>query len=352
MRKISFVLFFVFLFISLFQLKAQERAILVPKPITGSPFQVDDSDDLFGTAYRWFLEGEYELGLDSLKKLIKASGFQILPGNYYVVMANFTDSFSPIGLIHEDDDFFSTRMYGLKENNLYYIYISRQREGKSFLSVLVTAKDSPFMENLPLFIGIFQPLVSVDAQVLSGETTWIDIRQFNVPVPFRKFSDLSFIIKPSLSEEKILAKTVFDNTSKERWSYGIASAITNAKDVDIIVGADGKITVRPKPNLDLAAFAVINYHFIPVDTKAPTLASSFHLLGGIRMIDFVEPIIGIGGGINMGMIDLHLFAGFSMEIANKLKEGYEIGQVITKEVDPFESRFRGKFRFGIEVKFP
>lgn len=70
------------------------------------------------------------------------------------------------------------------------------------------------------------------------------------------------------------------------------------------------------------------------------------------MIDFVEPIIGIGGGINMGMIDLHLFAGFSMEIANKLKEGYEIGQVITKEVDPFESRFRGKFRFGIEVKFP
>ena len=242
MRKISFVLFFVFLFISLFQLKAQERAILVPKPITGSPFQVDDSDDLFGTAYRWFLEGEYELGLDSLKKLIKASGFQILPGNYYVVMANFTDSFSPIGLIHEDDDFFSTRMYGLKENNLYYIYISRQREGKSFLSVLVTAKDSPFMENLPLFIGIFQPLVSIDAQVLSGETTWIDIRQFNVPVPFRKFSDLSFIIKPSLSEEKILAKTVFDNTSKERWSYGIASAITTAKDVDIIVGADGKIT--------------------------------------------------------------------------------------------------------------
>ncbi len=332
---------------------AQQRSILVPKPVPGAPFQYADEDDLLGQAYRWFLEGEYEQGAELLKKIITETGFELNPKNYYVVVANFTDNFTPIGLIHGDNDFSSARMYGLKEDNLFYIYLSRQRQGQSFLSVLATEKASPFYENLPAFLGIFLPMTgSVQPQDISAETTWIDVRRFEVPKVYRKFCDLSFIVKPNLSEDNVLARAVFDNTSLERWSYGIATAITSQNDVDIIVSPDGKITVRPKPYLDLAAFAVINYHFVPVDTKAPTLASSFHLLGGLRIIDFVEPIIGIGGGIPVSEINLHLFAGYSFEFANELKSDYDIGDEIDREVNPFKTKIRPKFRFGIEVKFP
>ncbi len=351
-KYLMFLLVMVFCFSSTIVL-AQERAILVPKPVQGTPFEYRDTDDLFGKAYRWFMEKEYELGADTLRKLIQASGFQLHPEKYYVVVANFTDSFTPIGLLHKDEDFLSRRMYGLNEDNLYYIFISRQREGDSFLSALAIEKQSPFMENLPLFLGIFLPSgVAPKIQEIPGKTTYVDVRQFNVPKTFRKFSDISIIVKPSLSEEKELGKAIFDNSSLERWSFGIATAITSQKDVDIIVNPDGRITVRPKPNLDLAAFAVINYHFKPVNTKAPTLASSFHLLAGLRMIDFVEPLIGIGGGIPVSIIDLHLFAGGSIEFANELRSGYAIGQVIEEEVNPFKIKIRPKFRFGIEVRFP
>lgn len=353
MRHILFVSVVVLLILLPLSGIAQERAILVPKPVPGAPFQYADEKDLFGQAYRWFLEGDQQQAVDLLKQLITAGGFKLNPRHYYVIVANFTDTVTPIGLLHGDENFFSRRMYGLKEDNLFYIYISRQRQGQSFLSVLASEKESPFFENLPAFLGIFLPLTEgVQSQAISAETTWIDVRRFEVPKPFRKFCDLSFIVKPDLSEDKVLAKAIFDNTSLERWSYGIATAITSEKDVDIIVNPDGKITVRPKPNLDLAAFAVINYHFVPVDTKAPTLASSFHLLGGLRVINFVEPIIGIGGGIPVSAINLHLFAGYSFEFANELKSNYNIGDEIDREVDPFKTEIRPKFRFGIEIKFP
>ena len=350
MRKLFlFTLISIFFTISAF---SQERSILVPKRIDGAPFKYDDKTDLFGKAYRWFYDGNYSWGVDSLKKLVKEAGVELDPKAYYVVVANFTNSLSPIGLFHGNDDFFSTRMYGLDEDNLYYIFISREPQAPSFLSVVATEKSSPFIENLPAFITLIQPFIGLAQPTLEGEETWIDVRQFKLPKAFRKNADFSFLVKKDLSEEKILAKTVFDNTSLERWSYGIATAITNVNDVDIIIGGDGSIVVRPKPNLDLATFGVINYHFKPVDTKAKTIASSIHLLGGIRLANTLEPILGIGGGIPVGFVDLHLFAGFSVEFANELKDGYFIGQQIKEDVNPFQLKVRGKPRFGIEVKFP
>lgn len=334
---------------------SQERTILVPKPVAGTPFKINDTNDLFGQAYRWFIEGDYARGADSLRQLVEKAGVVLDKDAYYMVVANFTDAVSPIGIFHGSDNFFSRRMYGLQEDNLYYIYISRQREGKSFLSVLATAKNSPFAENLPLFLGLFPSLPIISAAEVKwddGNTTWVDVRRFDVPKAFQKFCDLSVIVKSELAAEKVLAKTVFDNTSKERLSYGIATAITSANDVDLVVGNDGKITVRPKPNLDLAAFAVINLHLKPVDTKQPTLASSFHWLFGLRLSDVLEPIVGIGGGADLGMFGLHVFAGYSVEFAQKLKAGYDVGDVVASEVNPFKLKIRGKPRFGIEIKFP
>ncbi|GBD92437.1 hypothetical protein BMS3Abin05_00008 [bacterium BMS3Abin05] len=354
MRKLTF-LCIIWIVLSLQGINfAQDRRILVPKRVPGAPFKLNDTEDLFGKAYRWFLEGEYDFGADSLRKLVKLTGFKIDPGSYYVVAANFTDSFTPIGLFHEKDDFNSTRLFGLNRSNLFYIFISRQRKGASFLSVLATKKMPPFLENLPGFIGLFQPLpfAQITPEKVTQKETWIDIRHFDVPKPFRKFSDISFIVKAKLSSEKFLASATFDNTSKERWSYGVATAVTSAKDVEITVGSNGKIIVRPRPDLDLAAFGVINYNFRPVDTKAPTLATSFHLLCGLRLADFLEPIIGVGGGINLDVISVHLFAGYSVEIANELKQGYFIGQQINRAVDPFKTKLLGKPRFGIELKFP
>jgi len=349
----QFSLFFLVIIFLSFSINGQDRSILVPKPIAGSPFQYNDTEDLFGKSYRWFLEGEVNLAMDSLKKMVKLAGINLNPESYYVVIANFQDEYSPIGLFHENDDFFSTRMYGLKENNLFYIFISRKQDAPSYLSVLATSKSSPFAENLPAFLGFF-PSVSgiVSAEALTGQETWIDVRQFTMPEAYQKFSDLSFIIKKDLSDEKDLANVVFDNTSKERWSYGVATAITDVNEVDFLVGNDGTIIVRPKPNLDFATFAVINYHFKAVDTKAKTLASSFHLLAGLRLSDILEPIIGVGGGISLDIIDLHLFAGMSVEVADDLKSEYSIGQKISKKEDPFKTKLRAKARFGIELKFP
>jgi len=330
---------------------AQERIILVPKPVPGSPFRVADSEDLFGKAYRWFLEGQISWAADSLKKLIAASGFQLLPGNYYVVVANYNEDFSPIGLIHENSDFLDTRFYGLNTNNLYYIFISRKPEAPSFLSVTITEKDSPFVTNLPAFIGLFAPL-GVQARPLATGDTWIDVRRFEIPEKFRKNSDLAFIVKSDLSADKFLASTTFDNTARERWSYGIAVAITSRNDVDIVVGDNGQIIIQPKPERDLATFGVVNWHFNEVDTKAKTFGTSLHLFGGARLAPVVEPIAGIGGGVSLGFIDIHLFAALSVEFANQLKTGFAIGEVVNEDVDPFKVKVRAKPRFGIEFKFP
>lgn len=334
---------------------AQDKAVLIPKPIPNSPFKVDDSEDVFGQAYRWFLEGEVDRGAEKIKDLLTKAGFQLKPDKYYVVVANFTDNFSPIGMFYNSSDFLNTRMYGLKPDNLYYIFITRKEEPKSYVSVMATSKASPFEENLlpflSLFIPIIQPADAIGIEAV-GATTLIDIRQFEIPEAFRKHSDLSFLVKNDLSDEDVLARAIFDNTSKERWSYGIGTAITSVDDVDIIVGDDGTIIVKPKPNLDLATFAVLNYHFKAVDTKAKSFGNSFHLMGGIRLVDFIEPIIGVGGGFDLGVFDLALFAGYSVEFANELEAGYSIGQKIDAEVDPFKLKIRGKPRFGIQIKFP
>jgi len=353
MRKL--VILTLLTFVSIFQVSfAQERAILVPKQIEGAPFKYTDSEDFFGQAYRWFYEGDVENAGATLRKLVKAAGVTIDPNAYYVVVANFTDNMSPIGMFHGSDDFLSTRMYGLGEDNLYYVYITRQQGAESFLSVLATSKDSPFMENLIPFIGLFVPLATTAAadQPLATKETWVDVRQFKIPEAFRKFSDLSFLVKKDLADEKILARMVFDNTSLERWSFGIATAITSIDDVDIIIGSDGSIIVEPKPNLDLATFGVVNFHFKAVDTKAKTFGNSIHLLAGLRLANSVEPMIGIGGGFSLDVIDLHIFAGYSVEFANELKDGFQIGDVVSQEEDPFDLKLRGKPRFGIEIKFP
>lgn len=348
----SFLIIFCFGLIMTHFVFAQEKTILVPKQIEGAPFMFNDQEDLFGQAYRWFLEGEVERGALNLREIVTNAGYSIDPKNYYVVVASFTDSLSPIGMFHGDDDFLSTRMYGLHEKNLFYIFISRERGAPSFLSVLATTKTAPFLENLPAFLGLFLPIPPIGALVHPEKRTWVDVRQFQVPKAYRKNSDLSFLVKKKLSDEHVLASAVFDNTAKERWSFGIATAITSVDDVDITIGGDGRIIIEPKPNLDLATFAVINYHFTPVDTKAKTLGTSFHLLGGIRLANFMEPIAGIGGGVDLGILDLHLFAGVSVEVANALTNGYEVGDLVKADEDPFKIELRAKPRFGIEIKFP
>ncbi len=331
---------------------AQERTILVPKRVAGAPFAFADSTDLLGQAWRWFYEGDNRQAALALKAAVTKTGFAIDPNAYYVVVANLTDSLNPIGMFHGSDDFLNTRMFGLDSNNLYYVYVSRTREAPSFVSTLATAKDSPFLQNLPAFLSLFPILQQRMSARAYAETTWVDIRQYTVPDVYQDFSDLSFIVKKSLSDERIIAQSVFDNTKKEHWSYGIATAITSIDDVDIIVGADGRIIVQPKPNLDLATFGVVNYHFWAFDTKRKTFETSVHLLGGLRIADFVELLIGVGAGVSLDFIDLHLFAGYSVEFANELKAGYKIGDHVATNVDPFGTTVRGKPRFGLEIKFP
>lgn len=341
-----------FLFVLLFSVGAvaQNRTILTPRQVEGAPFVLDDRDEFFAKAYRWFFENEPDSAVQYLQKIIEGAGFPLNPQNYYVVVANFMDSFSPIGVIHDaETEFFGTRLYGLSADNLYYVFITRTPQAPSFLSVLATAKDSPFQENLLNFLNFIGVLGAPD---LSAEKVYVDVRQFYIPSGFRKFSDLSFIVKKDLSDETPLATAVFDNTARERWSYGIALGLTSVNDVDIIVGSDGRIIVQPKPEADVAVFGVINYHFKPIDTKAPTFGNSFHLLGGLRVGGNLEPLVGIGGGFDLGVIALHAFVGYSVEFANELKEGFEIGDQISEEVDPFKTRIRGKPRFGLEVRFP
>jgi len=330
---------------------AQDRTILVPKQVPGAPFSLNDQNEYFGRAYRWFYEGVIDSAVNNLKKVISGSGYKLDKKAYYVVVAHFSDDFAPIGLIHDNEtDFFNTRLYGLEKDNLYYIYISQTENAPSFLSVLATAKTSPFLENLPGFLGLLGILNQPLALESSVKNVWIDVRSFDLPKVYRDFSDLSFLVKTKLSDEQPLAQVVFDNTAKEKLSFGFAMALTSVRDVDIIVGSDGTIVVRPKPDADLAGFAVINYHFKAIDTKAKSFGNSFHLLGGLRLADIFEPIIGVGGGFDLGLIDLHAFIGYSFEFANGLKAGFEIGDRVTSDTSPFKSKVRGKPRFGIEIK--
>ncbi|KAA3613080.1 MAG: hypothetical protein D8M58_12285 [Calditrichaeota bacterium] len=332
-------------------LSAQDRTILVPRQVPGAPFSYNDQNENFGKAYRWFHEGVIDSAVDNLKNVIANSGYSIDPKAYYVVLAHFSDSFAPIGIIHgEQTDFFNTRLYGLEEENLYYVFISQTENAPSFLSVMATAKNSPFMENLPGFLGLVGLLGQPVALQSNENTVWVDVRRFSLPKVYQDFSDLSFLVKKQLSDESPLATIVFDNTAKERWSYGFAMALTSVRDVDLVVGSDGTIIVRPKPEADLAGFAVINYHFQAIDTKAKSFGNSFHLLGGFRLAEIFEPIIGVGGGVSLGIIDLHAFVGYSFEFTNSLKKGFEIGDTVTSDTSPFKSKVRGKPRFGIEIK--
>jgi hypothetical protein len=351
MRQLLFGVLLALLLMAL-AVNAQDRTILIPRPLGTNIY--DGEGDYFSKAYRWFLESEVDSGVANLKKVIESSGYTMDPNGYYVVVAHFTDQFAPIGIIGKDVDFFSTRLYGLQEENLYYVFVS-QTDSVSFLSVLATSKSSPFLENLPGFLGFIGILPT--AQKISAlpgpDAAWVEIRQFTIPKSYRKFSDLSFLVKKNLSDENMLATLIIDNSAKERWSFGVAFALTSVRDVDIIVGSDGRIIVQPKPTADPAVFGVVNYHFFAVDTKAKTFGNSIHALGGLRVGGpFLEPILGIGGGFSLGIIDLHVFAAYSVEFANELEEKFEIGQEVGKEVDPFKLKIRGKPRFGLEIKFP
>jgi len=331
--------------------QAQDQAILVPKPIGWTPMEVDDKGDLFGKAWRFYRDGYTDLASDSLKKLVESTGFTLNKDHYYIVVANFTPSETPIGMFHGDSEFHDTRLYGLESDSLFYIFISRDDSARSYLSTVVTRKSSYFEENLINFISLFPFISQVKSQVDSEFRTWIDIRKFEVPKKFRKNCDISVIVKKEFYEDKFLARAKFDNTSLERWSYGIGTAVTTVNDVDFIID-NGTIVVRPKPKGDLATFGVINFHFKPVDTKASQINPSFHLLGGFRISNTIEPILGLGIGIPVSFVDLHLFAGGSLEIAQEPDSNFKVGDVVTKDVDPFKIKLRPKPRFGLELRFP
>jgi hypothetical protein len=254
-------------------------------------------------------------------------------------------------MIHQNASFYDTRIYGLESDSLYYLHISEKDSAKSFLSAVLTYKESYFMEHLIDFIGLF-PFIS---QTMSTKTVqnpvWIDVRKFEIPKKFRKNCDISIIIKKDFYDEQYIARARFDNTSLDRWSYGISTAITNIEDVDFYL-ENGRIVVRPKPKGDLASFGVVNYHFKAVDNKAKSVASSFHVLGGFRVSRTIEPILGIGMGVPISQIDLHIFVGYSVEFAQTLDEGYEVGDAVSTAVDPFKLKVRGRPRLGIELKFP
>lgn len=355
MGKVCYRFFIVSVLSLLFCINAtaQDRIITVPKKVDGAPFKVNDSEDLFGKAYRWFHEGEFQWAGDSLKKLIQMTGFDYNEDNYYIVVANYNDNLTPIGMLHGGSAFNDTRLYGLKKDKLYYVFISQEENAPSYLSVILTAKNSPFQQGLPSFLSLFFDIPAIPGTLeRASSEVWVDIREFDIPKKFQKNSDISMIVKKDLSTEDFLGTIVLDNTSKEQLSFGIATAITTIDDVNLI-NKGGIIVVEPKPFGDLATYGVLNYHFQPVDTKQPTVASSFHALAGLRLTDHIEPLIGIGFGLPPSSpIWLHVFGGLSVEFANKLKSGFAIGDRVLEDVNPFKLKIRPRLRFGIELKFP
>lgn len=332
-------------------LMSQEQQIIIPQQVARSPIVVDDTEDLFGKAWRFYRDGFTTWAADSLRKLIAHSGFEMEKNNYYIVVANFNPTETAIGMFHKDAHFLDTRLYGLQSDSLYYIFISREDTAKHYLSTVITRKGSYFEENLLNFLFLFPIITGPTTQLVGENLTWFDVRKFEIPKKFQKYCDISIIVKKDFYDDRFLAQAVFDNSSLEKWSYGIATAVTSVEDVDFIIDG-GTIVVRPKPKGDLATFGVINYHFKAVDTKAKTMATSFHLLGGFRVSRTIEPILGIGIGLPAGFIDVHLFAGYSVEFAQTLKADYYVGQTDIGDVDPFKLKIRGKPRFGIEVAFP
>ncbi len=273
------------------------------------------------------------------------------PNDYHIVVADYGDEMAPIGMLHAGSDFTDTRLYGLKDADLYYIFISEKEKAENFLSVTLTRKDSPFQQGLLDFVSLFLPLEGVPLTTQVREV-WLDIRKFEIPEKFQSNSDINVIVKRQVDSEDFLATALFDNTAREHWSFGIATAITTVDDVDFIVD-QGRIVIRPKPQGDFAMFGVINYHFQAVDTKQPTVPSSFHLLAGLRLDNTIEPIVGLGFGFPTGIpVEVHFFGGISVEFANELKSGFSIGQEISEEVDPFGLELRVRPRFGLELKFP
>ena len=347
MWRKAFLYSLVLLFLISLNSYAQDRAVLIPKSVR-APYVTDDSQDLFGKAWRFYRDGFTNSAADSLKKLIAEFGFKLKKNHYYIVVANFTPEETAIGMFHGDSYFHDTRLYGLQSDSLFYIFISRDKDAKSYLSTVITRKESYFETVLPYFIGLF-PILT---QTVAENRTWMDVRKFEIPEKFQKNCDISVIVKKNFSDDRFLAREIFDNTSLEKWSFGIATALTSVDDVDFVL-ENGRIVVKPKPKGDLATFGLVNYHFKPVDTKGRTMATSFHISGGLRISQTIEPVLGIGFGIPIDVIDLHLFIGYSVEFAQELKTEYQIGQDISGDVvDPFKLNIRGKPRIGIEVKFP
>ncbi len=346
MLKKAFLYSLVLLFLFNLNLFSQDRSVLIPKSV-GAPFVTDDSHDLFGKAWRFYRDGFTNFAADSLKKLIAEFGYELKKNHYYIVVANFTPEETPIGMFHGNSHFHDTRLYGLQSDSLFYIFISRDKEASSYLSTVITRKDSYFETVLPYFIGLF-PILT---QSVAENTTWMDVRKFEIPKKFQKNCDISVIVKKNFSDDKFLAREVFDNTSLEKWSFGIATALTSVNDVDFVM-ENGRIVIKPKPRGDLATFGLVNYHFKAVDTKGRTMATSFHVSGCLRISQTIEPVLGLGFGIPIDVIDLHLFAGYSVEFAQEPDTKYKINQEVGDGVDPFKLKIRGKPRIGIEVKFP
>jgi len=351
MRKHTFIYLLLILLVSSTNVFSQDQIILNPKPLFWTPIEFDDQSDLFGKAWRFYRDGYSDWSADSLKKLIEQAGFHMDKRHYYIVVANFNPSETPIGMFHGNASFLENRLYGLQSDSLFYIFITRDTTAKSYLSTVLTQKGSYFEENLINFIMLFPFISQVKSRVVSEFRTWIDVRKFEIPKKFQKNCDIAVIVKKDFYDDIPLARAKFDNTSLEKWSFGVATAITSVSDVDFAV-EDGIIVIKPKPKGDLATFGVINYHFKAVDTKAKSMATSFHLLGGMRISNTIEPILGVGVGLPLGFIDLHLFAGYSVEFAQGLDDGYDIGETVTSDVDPFKLKVRGKPRIGIELKFP
>lgn len=350
MWKKNFLFPLILLFIFNLNSFAQDRAVLIPKSV-GAPLVINDTQDLFGKAWRFYRDGFTDPAADSLKKLIAEFGYELKMNHYYIVVANFTPEETPIGLFHGDSHFHDTRLYGLQSDSLFYIFISREKEAKSYLSTVLTSKSSYFEQVLPYFIGLFPIFSQAQVQDIGENKTWMDIRKFEIPKKFKKNCDISVIVKKNFSDDKFLAREVFDNTSLEKWSFGIATAITSVNDVDFAL-ENGRIVVKPKPKGDLATFGLVNYHFKPVDTKGRTMATSFHISAGLRISQTIEPVLGVGFGIPIDVIDLHLFAGYSVEFAQEPDAEYQINELIEQNVNPFKLKIRGKPRIGIEVKFP
>ena len=65
---------------------AQDRVVLVPKKVSNSPYVIDDSQDLFGKAWRFYRDGFTDMAADSLKKLIELFGYNLKKNNYYIVV--------------------------------------------------------------------------------------------------------------------------------------------------------------------------------------------------------------------------------------------------------------------------